>query len=208
MKRELKKKIKEDELASSLKWLTKFFRENQREILIALSIVGIAIILFFGYKTYSQIITNKDNVILGRFISGDSKISPEKLPSRWRTFGHIKLASQLYSRGEMQKALEELSKIKQNRKDIYYYQSILLRGDILKSMGKYENAIEEYKKITTDKPKDFPWELALLRTAICYKEMGKKQDAILTLRRVVGEFPNSPYISEAEELLERLQPQK
>ncbi len=208
MKRELKKKIKQDELASSLKWLTKFFKENQREILIGFSIVLIAVILFFGYKTYSQIITNKDNVILGRFISGNSKISPEKLPSRWRTFGHLKLASDLFSQGKMKDALDEISKIKSKERNIYYYQSLLLKGDILRSMGEFEKAIDEYKKITTEKPKDFPWELAILRMAICYKEMGKKEDAILALRRMVGEFPNSPYITEAEELLERLQPQK
>ncbi len=208
MKRELKKKIKQDELASSLKWLTKFFKENQREILIGFSIVLIAVILFFGYKTYSQIITNKDNVILGRFISGNSKISPEKLPSRWRTFGHLKLASDLLSQGKVKDALDEISKIKSKERNIYYYQSLLLKGDILRSMGEFEKAIDEYKKITTEKPKDFPWELAILRMAICYKEMGKKEDAILALRRIAGEFPNSPYITEAEELLERLQPQK
>ncbi len=208
MKRKLKKKIKEDELASSLKWLTKFFKENQREILIGFSIVGIAVILFFGYKIYSQILTSKDNVILGRFIGETSKISPEKLPSRWRTFGHLKLASDLYSQGKMKDALNEIEKIKSSKKDIYYYQSILLRGDILKGMGEFEKAIDEYKKITIEKPKNFPWELAILRMAICYKEMGKKEDAILALRRIAGEFPNSPYITEAEELLGRLQPQK
>lgn len=208
MKRELKKKIKEDELASSLKWLAKFFRENQREILIGFFIVGIAVILFFGYKTYSQIMTKKDNVILGRFIRGNSKISPEELPSRWKAFGHLKLASDLYSQGKMKDALDEISKIKSKEKNIYYYQSILLKGEILKSIGESEKAIDEYKKITFEKPKNFPWELAILRMAICYKEMGKKEDAILALRRIAGEFHNSPYITEAEELLKRLQPQK
>jgi tetratricopeptide (TPR) repeat protein len=208
MKRKLKKKIKEDELASSLKWLTKFFKENQREILIGFSIVGIAVVLFFGYKIYSQILTSKDNVILGRFIVENSKISPEKLPSRWKTFGHLKLASDLYSQGKMEDALNEISKIKSSKRDIYYYQSLLLKGDILKGMGEFEKAIDEYKKITIEKPKNFPWELAILRMAICYKEMGKKEDAILALRRIAGEFPNSPYITEAEELLGRLQPQK
>lgn len=208
MKRQLKKKIKEDELAISLKWLTKFFRENQREILIGFSIVALAIIFFFGYKTYSQIITSRENVTLGRFISGNTNLSPEKLPSRWRPFGHIKVASDLYSQGKTKEALEEISKIKTNKKDIHYYQMLLLKGDILKSMGDFEKAIQEYKKITLEKPKNFPWEIAILRMAICYKEMGKKDDAILSLRRIVGEFPNSPYTTEAEELLNRLQPQR
>lgn len=208
MKRELKKKIKEDELTSSLKWLTKFFRENQREILIGFSVVGIAVILFFGYKSYSQVTIKRDNVTLGRFLRGDSNISPEKLPSRWRTLGHLKLASDLYSQGRMKDALDEISKIKSNERNIHYYQSLLLKGDILKGIGETEKAIEEYKKITIEKPKNFPWELALLRMATCYKEMGKKEDAILILRRIAGEFPNSPYITEAEELLGRLQSQK
>lgn len=208
MKRELKKKIKEDELAKSLKWFTKFFRENEREILIGFSIVAIAVIFFFGYKTYSQIIIKKENVILGRFIGERENISPEKLPSRWQAFGHLKLASDLYSRGKMKEALDELSRIKTRKKDIYYYQSLLLKGDIYRSTGEFEKAIDEYRKITLDKPKDFPWELAILRMAICYKEMGKRDEAIISLRRILGEFPNSPYAVEAEDLLNRLQPQK
>ncbi len=208
MKRELKKKIKEDELATSLKWLTKFFRENQREILIGFSIVAFALLCFFAYKTYSQIIINKENVILGRFISGNSYVSAEKLPPRWRTFGHLKIASNLYSQGKMKEALGEISKIKSTKKDIYYYQSLLLKGDIYKGMGNFDKAIEEYKKITLEKPKDFPWELAILKMAYCYKEMGKREDAILALRRIIGEFPNSPYFTEAEDLLGRLQPKK
>lgn len=208
MKRQLKKKIKEDELATSLKWLTKFLKENQREILVGFSIVALAIIFFFGYKTYSQIIASRENLTLGRFISGNLNLSPEKLPSRWRSFGHIKVASNLYSQGKTKEALDEISKIKTNKKDIHYYQMLLLKGDILKSMGDFDKAIEEYKKITLEKPKIFPWEIAILRMAVCYKEMGKKDDAILALRRIVGEFPNSPYTSDAEELLNRLQPQK
>lgn len=208
MKRELKKKIKEDELAKSLKWLTKFFRENQREILIGFSIVAIAVLFFFGYKTYSQIVTNKENIVLGRFIGGKENISPEKLPPRWRAFGHLKVASDLYSKGKLKEALDEISKIKTSKRDIYYYQSLLLKGNIYSKSGEFEKAIEEYKKITIDKPKDFPWELAILRMAICYKEMGKRDDAIISLRKIVGEFPNSPYVIEAEDLLNRLQPQK
>ncbi len=208
MKRRLKKKIKEDELASSLKWLTKFFKENQRDILIGFLVVAIAVICFFGYKTYSQSIVNKENVTLGRFVNGNANISPEKLPSRWRTFGHLKVASDLYSQGKMEEALDEISKIKSSKKDIYYYQSLLLKGDILKSLGEYNKAIDEYKKITLETPKVFPRELAILRMAVCYKEMGKKEDAILALRRIIGEFPNSPYLTEAEDLLGRLQLQK
>ncbi len=208
MKRKLKKRIKEDELAKSLTWLIKFFKENQREILIGFSIVGLLFLVFMGYKTYSHFRVQKENVILGRFIGSSHPSDPEKLPSRWRTYGHLKIASELYSEGKFKEALIEISKIKSGKKDIHYYQSIILRGDIYRSMGDLSKAIEEYKKVTMEKPKGFPWEIALLKMAVCYKELGKKEDAILNLRKIVGEFPNSPYATEAESLLDRLQPRK
>ncbi|MGQ9618494.1 MAG: tetratricopeptide repeat protein [Candidatus Aminicenantia bacterium] len=208
MKRKLKKRIKQNELVSSLKWLTNFFRENQREILIGFSIVGVFAIIFFGYRTYSQIRIQRENVTIGRFLANSTQISSQNLPSRWRAFEHLKVASELYSKGNFKESLDEISKIKSSKKDIFYYQSLLLKGNIYKSMGELNKAIEEYKKIVNNKPKNFPFEIALLRIAICYKELGKKEEAIINLRRIIGEFPDSPYFSEAESLLQRLQPHK
>lgn len=70
--------------------------------------------------------------------------------------------------------------------------------------GQYEQAISTYKDLVQQKDDDVPVDGVLLRLGRAYIDAGKTSDAEQTFNRLVEEFPNSPFTSDARRELDQL----
>jgi TolA-binding protein len=68
----------------------------------------------------------------------------------------------------------------------------------------YGEACERYRKLGDAPPPGFPVEAVLFDLARCESERGKPQEAAAACRRIVTEFPDCAYVSDARALLTEL----
>jgi hypothetical protein len=70
--------------------------------------------------------------------------------------------------------------------------------------GSYEEAINAYKELAQQKDGPLPIDGILMQLGRTYLEAGKRADAQQTFNRIVTEFPQSPFLGEAQQQLESL----
>jgi TolA-binding protein len=70
--------------------------------------------------------------------------------------------------------------------------------------GQYDQAIATFKELSQDKNGPLPVDGVLIRLGRVYIEAGKKPDAEQTFTRLVAEYPDSPFATDARRELEQL----
>lgn len=80
----------------------------------------------------------------------------------------------------------------------------LALADIHRSNGRWDLAVEGYRKIVDDAGSAVPRDHALMRLASTQEEAQRTPDALATYRRLVEEFPSSVYQTDAKRRLEYL----
>ena len=63
--------------------------------------------------------------------------------------------------------------------------------------GQYDQAIASFKEVESMTSEDVPLDGVLMQLARAYKLAGKADDAKKALKRVIDEFPQSPYAAAA-----------
>jgi len=67
-----------------------------------------------------------------------------------------------------------------------------------RDQGRGAELAEELKKMLEQDAKPMPVDVILFQLALTYDALGKTDDARATYRRIVDEFPQSPYIADAQ----------
>ena len=82
-----------------------------------------------------------------------------------------------------------------------FYGSVARLGlaETLASEGKFDQAIKEYSDLAAQRDGALPVDVVLVQLARTYAKAGKAADARATFKRVVDEFPNSVYVTEARQ---------
>ena len=70
--------------------------------------------------------------------------------------------------------------------------------------GKYDEAIATFQDLAARKDSDLPADGVLMQLGRVYELAGKRAEALQTYQRIVSEFPNSLYASEAQRAVEAL----
>jgi tetratricopeptide (TPR) repeat protein len=70
--------------------------------------------------------------------------------------------------------------------------------------GQYEQAINTYKELAQLKDGPLPIDGILMQLGLTYRDAGKPADAEQTFNRIVEEFPDSPFTTDAKRELEAL----
>ncbi len=70
--------------------------------------------------------------------------------------------------------------------------------------GQFDQAIATFKELSQDKTGPLPVDGILLRLGRTYLEAGKRSDAEQTFTRLVAEFPDSPFTTDARRELDQL----
>jgi hypothetical protein len=82
---------------------------------------------------------------------------------------------------------------------IYGPMAKLGRAEVLIQSGKYDDAIKLLGELAADRDGPLPVDGVLMALARAYVKAGKPQDARATFKRVVDEFPESPYAGDARQ---------
>jgi TolA-binding protein len=81
---------------------------------------------------------------------------------------------------------------------IYARTARLGLADALVAQGKYDNAIQIYTELSRDTNSQMPVDGVLMQLGRAYARAGRKEEAARTFDRIVQEFPQSSYFSEAQ----------
>ena len=85
---------------------------------------------------------------------------------------------------------------------IYARTARLGLADAQVAQGKYDNAIQIYTELSRDTSSQLPVDGVLMQLGRAYARAGRKEEAARTFDRIVQEFPQSSYLSEAQRELE------
>jgi TolA-binding protein len=72
------------------------------------------------------------------------------------------------------------------------------RGEALLAARKYDDAIKAFTELSGDRDGALPVDGVLMQLARSCAKAGKPQEARAAFKRVVDEFPDSPYAQEAQ----------
>jgi len=118
----------------------------------------------------------------------------------------FRLAATLSEVGRHAEAEQRYQEVvqKTSARDIYHYTARLGVGEAQLAQGKAADAAATFQAIATDSNSQLPVDGVLMQVGRAALVAGKKDDATRAFNRVVEEFPQSLYATEAKEKLAEL----
>jgi TolA-binding protein len=115
----------------------------------------------------------------------------------------FRLAAMLAEMGRHAEAEQRYKEVvdKTSTRDIYHYTARLGIGEAQLAQGKAADAVTTFQAIATDTNSQLPVDGVLMQLGRAALVAGKTDDATRAFNRVVEEFPQSLYVSEAKEKL-------
>jgi len=215
MKRETKKKLKEDEFVSGMNAFMRFVKIWEREIIIAAAAVTLVLLLFFGFQFLKAQQVKKESGTVGEIldIRADLAKNPESVAKLEKMAGngkfsrvaYISLATYWIEQGQIDKAQDALNKIQGGAKDFFYYQAQDLAAQIAVLKGDYDRAIAVLKKIEDEKPKDYLVDAVLYRHAEALEKKGDIPEALKLYKKLQAEYAQSYYGYDASLKVKKLE---
>jgi tetratricopeptide (TPR) repeat protein len=96
----------------------------------------------------------------------------------------------------------------ERRKDLLYYQAKDLLAQIHFKRKNYDKAIEIYKKIEDEDPKDHSLDVILFHRAEVHEEKGEFEEALVLYKKIQEEFSQTFYGYDAAEKIRKLETKK
>jgi len=118
----------------------------------------------------------------------------------------FRLAAMLADLGRHTEAEQRYQEVvqKTGSRDIYHYTAKLGVGEARLAQGKASEALTTFQEVATDTNSQIPVDAVLWQVARAATVAGKKEDATRAYNRIVEEFPQSVYATEAKEKLSGL----
>jgi len=118
----------------------------------------------------------------------------------------FRLAATLAELGRQPEAEQRYQEVvqKTGSRDIYHYTAKLGVAEAQLAQGKASDALATFQEIATDSNSQLPVDGVLMQVGRAAVQAGKTDDASRAFTRVVDEFPQSLYVSEAKEKLATL----
>jgi TolA-binding protein len=111
-------------------------------------------------------------------------------------------AAALVAVGRIQEGIQRYKEVVEKGKGAYLVMARLGIGEAHLMAGQFDQAIASFKEIESLKSEDAPADGILMQLGRAYQLAGKGDDAKKTFKRVVDEFPQSPYAPAARRELE------
>jgi tetratricopeptide (TPR) repeat protein len=218
MKKKVKKQLKEDEFVHTIQRVFDFAKKRSRELIIAGVAVCIVFLAVVVVKAIQSQSIKRESRVLGEIleISGQLNDSPEKVAEleqlagdgKFSRVAYLKLAAHWIEQGDKEKAESALAKISDTRKDLIYYQAQDMMGQMYIKNKEFDKAIEIYKKIENENPKDYALDAVLFRQAQAYEQKGELDSALGLYRRVQDEFSQTFYGYDASQKVKEMEEKK
>jgi predicted negative regulator of RcsB-dependent stress response len=218
MKREIKKKLKEDEFVHGFSWLVDWVEKWKKEVIIAVAvIVGLAL-LWTGVQVLNGIQNRKNSAVLGEILTlrADLAKNPQSLPKlealavkgKFARVAGAQLASYWIEQGALDKAEKALPGPSAGPRDFFYFQARDLAAQIAMLKGDYEGAIKILQAIEDLKPADYNLDAVLYHRAEAMEKKGDAAGALALYKKIQTDYAQSYYGYDAGQKVRKLEPAK
>ncbi len=215
MKRKQRRQLKENDLLASINKLFSFISRNRNKVIGVAVVVVFVVAVFIGVKVIKSITIKKEAKLLTDLFEIKSELqnNPDKIyelkelagNGRYSRVAYIIMAGYWIEEGELGKAEDALKKIKKKRKDLFYYQSQDMLAQIYQKQDKYDKAMEIYRTIENENPKEYAMDVILFRLAKVHEKEGDIQKALSLYKKIEAEYPQTYYGYDASLKVEQLQ---
>ncbi len=201
MKREIKKKLKEDEFVSIFGRIMASFESWRQEALIGLAVLAGLAVLLGGLFFLRGAQTRSSSAELGRIL--ELRNGLDKTPGnaaalealakkgKYARVAATQLASHWVESGDLDKAAAVLAGLKDAPKDFFYYQAKELAAQVAVLKGDIDGGLKILQAIEDAKPKDYVLDAVLFHKAEALEKKGDKAGALALFRRVQTEYAQS-----------------
>lgn len=218
MKRKFRKKLKEDELVTTVNKIFHFIQERTKKLMALVLGILFIVVIFAGMKFIKAKNKKSENRLLTQIINIHSDLNnkPENLArleelagdGKFSRLAYVLLATYWMENGDSDKARSFVEKIPETPKDFLYYQAKDLLAQIHFKRKEYDKSLEIYKKMEEESPKDYSMDVILFHRAEINEEKGDVEQALALYRRVQDEFPQTFYGYEASQKVGKLETKK
>jgi len=217
MKRKTRHHLKEDQFQKIVSQSVDFIRDHTKEISMAGAGLAIIILVFVVIQVINVQNLKKQNVILDqiRILSSEVADKPENLQElenlagngRFSRIAYLELAKYWFERDDYAKTQSYLENIK-GKKDLFYYQAQDLLAQVFINQNDFDKAIEIYKTIENENPKNYVLDAVLFHRAESHEKKGETEEALTLFKRVKEEFPQTYYGYDATAKVTELEQKK
>ena len=218
MKGTTRKHLKEDEFVTTFTKVFNFAKTHTKKLIAVGVVLVFAVLCFLGFRLIKAQNLKSQSRLIGQIIQLRAELedNPEKVAEleklagkgKFSRLAYIHLASYWIEEGEIDKAIDSLSKVSQGKKDFFYYQAQNLLAQIHISQENYDKAIEIYEKIEEEDPESYSHDVILFHHAQAHEEKGEIEEALILYKRVQTEFPQTYYGMDAAENVRKLEEKK
>lgn len=194
MKRDLKKHIKEDEFVSGVTHVVRFFQTHHKTMFAALAGVAAVFLLFFGVRYLRSQALMKQSRVVSELLAlrADLDKDPAKLvelekkagDGKFERFGYVLLGTYWMSRGDLAQAESSLRKVPERPRDLTYYQSRDLLGQVAVLRKDFDGAVKIYEAIEKDNPRDYALDAVLFHKAEALEKKGDAAGALAVYKKL------------------------
>jgi predicted negative regulator of RcsB-dependent stress response len=212
MKRKEKAHLKADPFVHFIEKAITFLNNNRRLLMagvgIALILVVALLVVFFftnlsaagENKLYASAFSIRSNTSM----SVDQKIAKLqeiKFKKGISSIGQLFIAALYYEKSDLLNAEKTLRQYSGSRIAIINDQKKTLEAQILAAGGKSQEALHLLKLMLEDKQTQMGKELIILMQAKIQSKSLRQEEAVSSLKKIIGEYPNTPSANEAQNLL-------
>ncbi len=218
MKRIKRKQLKEDEFVSTINKIVNLAKKRSKELIAAAVAVVCIVIVVIAIKAIQANTIKKESRLLADVLDLSSQLrdNPDKITElenlagngKFSRVAYLKLAVYWVEQGDTEKAKSYLEKIPKTRKDLIYYQSRDLLGQIYIQDEEFDNAIDIYIKIEEENPENYTLDPVLFHRAQAHEQKGEEEEALALYKRVQDEFPQTIYGFDASQKVKELEEKK
>jgi TolA-binding protein len=210
-KRISKKELKEDKLITYSVQAREWIEDNQKNVLIAVAVVVIALAAFFIISNAREKKALASSAELAKavqlydardFVSAISLLTDVTNSYKNTESGKLArfyLAQSLYNTGEYAAAQEHFRKFASGFKADEYLKVSALLGEAacLEQQDQFADAAGKFESLGKKYPESPKAAQAYLRAARCYDQAGNSDKAAGLYQLIVDEYPNSPEKNDA-----------
>jgi len=218
MKKELRKRLKEDEFISTMTKLVTLAKKWSKQIIMGVTAVIVIILAILISNTIKAQAVKRDSRLLGDILEISTQLNdnPEKVVDlealagngKFSRIAYLKLAAFTIEQGDSGKAKFYLEKMTDDRKDITYYQAQNMLAQIFIRDKEYDKAIAIYKTIEEEGQKDYILDSVLFHMAEAHEGKGELDIALDIYLRVQEEYAQSSYGFNASKKVTELEGKK
>ncbi len=206
MKQQERHRLKQDDLAFGLHRLVNFGRQFGRQLAI-LGIVIVALALVYvGLQFVRGQSRQKESRAIGEVLKlrADLPKTPANLAKleaykgKAGRLAEVLIGTYWVEQGDLDKAEAAVLKVTETPKDTVYYEAQDLLAQIYFWRKNYDKAIEIYKNIVNDNPKEYPLDGVIYHQAEALEKKGQKAEALTLYKKLQTEYAQTYFGYESQ----------